>query len=199
MTAANEYPCPTVAQPSALSSQPFKKGWISTFYRHYKGKKLGPYYVRHWKVGNKVRNQYIKPQDLERVRAECEAYRDRKRRGRVIARELYNLLGNLNYIDRMAKRAEKRELSEVDIAFLTRIEREGYKISGRPRARRRRITHRLVSIAGQTTIVKTVFEFDGTTKVFMVPFVLNPREQFERMFENLFANAKKVWLAAQQN
>jgi len=29
-------------QPSALSSQPSKKGWINTFYRHHNGKKLGP-------------------------------------------------------------------------------------------------------------------------------------------------------------
>lgn len=45
-------------------------------------------------------------------------------------------------------------------------------------------------------IVKTVFEVDGTTKVFMVPFVANfvikPLESFAERFQKV---AKEAWMA----
>jgi hypothetical protein len=43
-----------------------------------------------------------------------------------------------------------------------------------------------VKIAGKKFIVNTVFELDGTTKVFMVPFVVvNPVTERKNFFDNL--------------
>jgi len=71
--------------------------------------------------------------------------------------------------------------------YILRIRYEGPYITGRPRMRRT-VTRQLVLVDGNRMIKKTIFELDGTTKVFMVPFVANfltwaeQRERLEKMF-----------------
>jgi hypothetical protein len=44
-----------------------------------RGQRHGPYYYRFWREGGKLRKQYVRPADLEEVRARCEARRQAKR------------------------------------------------------------------------------------------------------------------------
>ena len=90
---------PTLVPQLAIGNQKsaMTRGWIQTTYRHYKGKKLGPYYVRRWKEGKRIFKEYIKFEDLERIRAECDAYRRQKEQGRMHGRWVTNVAGNLNY------------------------------------------------------------------------------------------------------
>jgi hypothetical protein len=164
--------------------QTTKRGWVNTFYRHYRGKKLGPYHVRRWKVGAKIHKEYIKPADFERVKAECLAYREQRKRGAAIGRAVTNIGANLDYLFRMDKWQKEGKLRPQDVAFIHRIAKEGPEIDGGPPTRRG-VTRHLARVAGQRMIVKSVFEIDGTTKVFMVPLVANipenPFDQLKRM------------------
>jgi hypothetical protein len=127
------------SQPSALSTQPTPtKGWIIAQYTHYRGKRLGPYYVRCWKVNGKTHKEYIKPADLERVRAACEANRERRRRGIKIAADFYNTAGNLKWLVRMTRRSEKGALRNEDYEHIVRIEANGYSTPGRTKLRMKR-------------------------------------------------------------
>jgi len=112
-----------------------KRGWISTTYRNYKGKKLGPYYVRRWKVGKKLHREYINAKDLKRVQAECDAYRAERREGQRIRRWVVNCCGNLNYVFRMCKWQELGKLRPQDHAYARRLKTEGFDIDGRPSIR----------------------------------------------------------------
>ena len=123
-------------QPSALNPQPLP-GYVVTFYQHYKGNKLGPYYARHYIVRGKRKKQYIKKEDLERVRAACQAYREKIKTGKQIARDLRNTLGNINWLYRMSRRLEKRPIRPEDHAFAAMIEKHGISIPGRPKLRNR--------------------------------------------------------------
>jgi hypothetical protein len=40
-----------------------------------RGKLHGPYYYRFWREDGRLRKAYVKPADLERVRAQCRARR----------------------------------------------------------------------------------------------------------------------------
>jgi len=107
------------------------KGWITKSYISYKGKKLGPYYVRTWFEHGKRRKEYIKKQDLARVRAQCEAHREMKIRGRQLASQLATTLGNLNWLERMAKRLDVGGIRPEDHAFVEQIKRHGITTPGR--------------------------------------------------------------------
>jgi len=152
-------------QPHTANTAP-KRGWVNTFYRYHNGKKLGPYYVRRWKLNGKVHKQYIKPQDVEKVKAECQTHRERKK---AVVGWLNNTIANFNYIDRMIKWADQGKLRPADHAYISRIKREGFKIDGRPPIRKK-IVRSFATYNGQAVVLKTVFEPDGTTKTFMVPF-----------------------------
>jgi hypothetical protein len=162
------------------------KGWVNTFYRHYRGKKLGPYHVRRWKVGRKLYKEYIKPDQVERVKAACQAHREKQKSKSEGARRTNHFLSNAAFMWNMITLWEKgKDSTPAQYAYLQRIDEEGMFITGRP-GTRRRITRRLVKIAGKRFIVNTVFELDGTTKVFMVPFVVvNPVTERKNYFENL--------------
>ena len=85
------------ATPSS-NKQP-TRGWINCYYRTYKGKRPGPYYVRRLKVGKKLFKEYVKADQVEKIRAECQAHREGRKR---ISRFLNNVefLGNcLNRYD----------------------------------------------------------------------------------------------------
>ena len=165
-----------------------KKGCVNTFYRYYKGKKLGPYYVRRWKVGRQLHKEYIKAKDVERVKAECKAHKEGKKE---VNRWLTNTIANLNYIEKMCKWEDQGRVRPCDHAYVRRLQTEGWDIDGRPRTRRH-VTREIKTIDGKQMIVKTVHEVDGTTRVFMVPFFVNqiknwftdPIEALNRIFEN---------------
>jgi len=107
------------------------KGWITKSYISYKGKKLGPYYARTWFEHGKRRKEYIKKQDLARIRAQCEAHREMKIRGRQLASQLATTLGNLNWLERMAKRLDMGAIRPEDHAFVEQIKRHGITTPGR--------------------------------------------------------------------
>ena len=43
-----------------------------------RGQLHGPYHYRFWREGGRLRKQYVKPADLERVREACQARRREK-------------------------------------------------------------------------------------------------------------------------
>jgi hypothetical protein len=111
-------------------------GYINTYHVLRNGNRFGPYHVRRWKVGRKIHKQYIKPADLEWVRAACEAYKQRRKRMRAKDRELDNLVGNLNYLTKIAKRQDQGPLTPEDEAHMRRIKEHGFAAPGRPSLRR---------------------------------------------------------------
>ena len=182
--------------PPAVQSPTPKRGWVSTYYRNYKGKKLGPYYVRRWKVGKTLHREYVNAKDLERIQAECQAHREKKKREQGVSRWITNTWGNLEYLQRIAKWSEQGKLRPVDIAFFRRIQQEGYDIDGRPPIRRR-VTRHIAKIAGQRMLVKTVFELDGTTKVFVAPLVVkDPITERKAFLDRLMKIGRDAWEAA---
>jgi hypothetical protein len=44
-----------------------------------RGQPHGPYYYRFWREGGRLRKVYVRPADLEEVRAQCEARRQARR------------------------------------------------------------------------------------------------------------------------
>jgi hypothetical protein len=44
-----------------------------------RGSLHGPYFYRLWREGGRVRKEYVRPADLERVRAQCQARRQARR------------------------------------------------------------------------------------------------------------------------
>jgi hypothetical protein len=149
------------------------KGCVNTFYRHYKGKKLGPYYVRRWKVGRKVYREYIKADQVERVKAACLAYRE-GRKG------ITKFLNNFDFLGKMMGRYDYGKPVTLAMEdYNRRLRIEGMYIDGRPPLRRR-VTRTIAIIDGKQMIVKTIFELDGTTKTFMVPlFTKHPMEHIK--------------------
>jgi len=115
-----------------------QKGYVAEYYTTYKGRRLGPYYVRHYTVHGKRKKQYIKKENVERVRAACQAHRESKSRGRQIARNLDNIIGNLNWLDRMAKRLDKGAIKPEDHAFVEQIKRHGIATPGRTKLKTKR-------------------------------------------------------------
>ena len=114
------------------------RGGVVTTYTTYKGKKLGPYYSRTWKVKGKIKREYIKPADLERIRAACHANRERRRRGIEIAADFQNTVGNLKWLKTRERRSEKGTLRPEDHDRIRRIETHGYGTPGRTKLRSKR-------------------------------------------------------------
>ena len=163
------------------------RGWVSTYYRYYKGKKLGPYYVRRWKECGKTFRQYIKPKDVERVKAQCQLNReyefDLAERGRRIRRFIINGDFFLRILLHLRRR---KGAHPVHYAFYERIMQEGIYISGRPPLRRK-VTRHPVSVDGENMIRMTVFEIDGTTKVFMVSPLTNTAKSLpSRTYDDIY-------------
>lgn len=113
------------------------RGWITTFYIRRGAKSHGPYYARTWRVKGKLKRQYIKPEDLERVRAACQRFRERRKKQIEVSKG-YNLIaGNLNFLFRMFKRSQKRNRPrQHEAAHLAGIQTEGLQAPNRPNLRR---------------------------------------------------------------
>ena len=166
-------------------SQPTKKGWIATYYRHYKGKRLGPYYVRRWKQGGKVHKEYIKAENVERVRNECDAHRRERIRKQVAGRREVTFLKNFIFNSKMYFRLEQNKpIAPVHADWIVRLHQDGMYTEGRP-PMRRRIVRSYALINGEERIVTTVYELDGTTRVFMVPLFTN--QYFKRLKQEVLS------------
>jgi hypothetical protein len=116
---------------SALSTQPAKRGHVKVFSCYYKGKKLGPYYVRRWKIGKKLFKEYLKPKDVERVKPECQAHREGRKR-------VSNLLSNFEFL--------RNGLNRYDSGRVVTPAMEDYNL---PHLERRTVHHRQTSNASQ--------------------------------------------------
>lgn len=120
------------------------RGCVITCYRQYKGKKLGPYYFRKWKVGRKVFKKYIKPADVEKVQAACQNTKQRRK-------EINRFLDNADWLRRMCERYDRgKEATPEQETYIQRLHREGMHITGRPPFRPRRLSllQRLVNTHG---------------------------------------------------
>jgi len=139
------------------------KGWVATSYRYYKGQKLGPYFVRRWKTGKKVHKEYVKAEDVERVRAACERHREIRRQMREGTEATNNYLNNFSYLGRMGKHLEKehKQLRPEHLVYVLRLCKEGCFARGRPSQR----------------------------SVFVVPL---PRRRSISKFKRLFLNAARA-------
>src|SRR5579885_1106370 len=100
-------------------------GWVATFFVNYHGRRIGPYYSRNWKRNGKLHKQYIKPSDVEKVRARCQAFRDQRSRQREITLNFSVTFDNLNYMTRMIKRLKNGPLRDVDYSHIARLEQNG--------------------------------------------------------------------------
>jgi hypothetical protein len=184
-------------QPSTINHKPpTTRGWIQTTYRNYKGKKLGPYYVRRWKVGKTLHREYVNAKDLERIQAECDAHREKRKREQGVSRWITNTWRNLEYLQLIAKWSAQGKLRPVDVAFFKRIQQEGYDIDGRPPIKRR-VTRHIAKIAGQRMLVKTVFELDGSSQVFVAPLLVkDPIAEKKALLERIMKIGRDAWEAA---
>jgi len=97
-------------------------GWIDTFYRTYKGKRLGPYHVRKWRVGKMIKRQYIKAKDLETIRAACQANKESRQQKVEARHRIVRSVENFNFLSTMMERMEKgRPLHFVQKEHIVRI------------------------------------------------------------------------------
>ena len=107
------------------SQKPLHKslpGAVVAQYRNVGGKTYGPYWVRVWREGGKVRKSYVRPHDVTRVRAACDEGRlDRKRLARS-RKELRSSLSEFAFVCRMlvrwSKRGDNSLVSDAEIARL---------------------------------------------------------------------------------
>src|SRR4051812_35100024 len=109
------------SQPAVNKEAPPIRGWVSTFYRNYKGRRLGPYHVRRWKIGKKIHKEYIKPKNIEKVRAACQTHREIRKAGSEVTQWVANVEGNLSYGERMIRWADQGKLRQVDKDFIARL------------------------------------------------------------------------------
>ena len=112
-------------------------GRVSAFFLNYKGRKLGPYYVRRWKEKGKAKKQYIKHEDLEQVQAACLRFKQDRNIKKARNLEVNNLIKNMAFMWHMKIRVKKgARLRIEDILHLGKIERSGMAISGAPKLRK---------------------------------------------------------------
>jgi len=158
------------------------RGWLTTFFIPYKGKMLGPYYARSWKVNGKLKREYIKAADAERVRKACEEHRAFRKRGVQIARDFNNTTGNINWLQRMAKRRDKGQLRPEDYDHVEQIQKEGIAIPGRTKLR---TFIRPQYLRPDTQNQKGVFMYPSSTK-FTNSFKNRLKKEIIRMFDTRF-------------
>ena len=60
-----------------------------------RGMRHGPYFYRFWREGGRLRKQYVKKADLERVRAACDARRQERREAQAAWAQWRGLLAEL--------------------------------------------------------------------------------------------------------
>ena len=60
----------------------------------------GPYYYRFWREGGRLRKQYVKRSDVEKVRASCQALRQYRRDLKVQLEEWRGLVNLIREIEK---------------------------------------------------------------------------------------------------
>ncbi len=140
MTATTEYwtasPAPQTDQ---TNTEPTLKGWITTYFRYHKGKKLGPYYIRRWKHNGKTFKEYIKLADLEKVKKACQANREKRQRQQLTSLRCQCLLRNFKLLCHVQTRLDNDQFVRPDLArHVEYITRNGPFVPGCPPLRRRR-------------------------------------------------------------
>jgi hypothetical protein len=116
------------------------KGWVTATYRHYKGNRLGPYYFRKWKVGSKIHKEYIKPDQVERIKAACQTHREKQATQREHTKRLNRQIDNWCFLGNMCLRCDRGLGIRPDQeAYAIRLRDEGMFIAGRPLYRPRRV------------------------------------------------------------
>jgi hypothetical protein len=150
------------------------RGWVTTFHVTQNGQRRGPYHVRRWKERGRLHKQYIKPADVERVKAACQIHREKQQARRQGARRVNNYISNADFLYKMLMRWETGKIvTKAMEAYIWRLcKTEDMYVDDRPPLRRR-IIRSIATHNGQTVIVKTVLELDGTSKTFMVPLEIN--------------------------
>ncbi len=58
-------------------------GWVCRQYKRRGGKLCGPYWYRFWREGGRIRKAYVRPEQLEDVRAGCMRWLAFKRQVRA--------------------------------------------------------------------------------------------------------------------
>lgn len=125
-------------QPPTINQQPpTLKGWVTTQHQFYNGKKLGPYYFRRWKENGKLHKQYIKPSEVEKVRAQCAAHRAERNYQQSLNKDFRLFRGNWTFYTRIVERCHKRPVTPEQSEFTKRIVDKGFFIPGRPSLRRK--------------------------------------------------------------
>ena len=51
-------------------------GAVCEQWRERDGKRYGPYYFRFWREGGRLHKQYVKPDEVDAVRAACQRHRE---------------------------------------------------------------------------------------------------------------------------
>jgi len=127
------------AQRQTPNASPLQ-GWVVCSYRTYKGKKLGPYYFRKWKVAYRTHKQYIKPEDVERVKAACQVYREQQKQIKEGDRRCRIFIENWDFLGKMCLRYQKgKKVTKEQEEYILRLHKEGMHITGRPLFRPRRL------------------------------------------------------------
>jgi hypothetical protein len=111
------------------------RGWVNRYFVVVGGRRMGPYYVRRWKQNGKLYKEYVELRDVERIKAACQRYREKRRRERGVAWLFRNVTSNLAYTFRMVKRSLKGNLRPEDYAHLALLETQGYKVPRHPSLR----------------------------------------------------------------
>src|SRR5438874_7577915 len=107
------------------------RGHVQSFFVKYDGHKLGPYYVRVWQQNGRRRKAYVPADMVEKVRAACDRHRNLCRRQRDQMAKLNNTIGNLNFLNRISKKANLiEELPPPEQDHLRRIQKEGVSAPG---------------------------------------------------------------------
>jgi len=123
-------------------------GCVITTYRTYKGKKLGPYYFRKWKIGKKVFKEYIKPEPVtgtemsraDRLKAAVEKARAACNQAKQRRREINRFLQNADFLRVINERYDRnKQPTPQQEAYIVRLYQEGMHIIGRPSLRPRRV------------------------------------------------------------
>jgi len=112
------------------------RGWVSAFYVTVKGQPIGPYYARRWKENGKLHKQYIKHADVERVRSQCEANRQLRKKQLALNKDFRTFKGNFNYYFRILKRADKGKVTPEHYDHMRSLAFGDFFCPGRPALRK---------------------------------------------------------------
>ena len=90
-------------------------------------------------MGRKVYKEYIKPENVEKVRAACAAYREERLLKRIAARRETTYVDNFRFLGAMLDRFDAgKTVNREQGNWLVRLHSEGLYITGRPAIRPRR-------------------------------------------------------------